>query len=212
MSTFSENRQIDTAGHTKEDFEMDQKLKVSDFIMIGVLSAVAVVLFFVLGSLIGSTPVGWLFTYAILAIPLGIVYMLMYSKVRKNYVVLISGLVICALMLMNFWLVPAVLFAVVVINELIWRASSKGFRDMMLAHCIFMTGWAVAAFLPLLVMKESFIAQYGDAYRPYYEAVYQTLAGPMFILVIVATAVGAIIGSYIGKTLLKKNFEKAGIV
>lgn len=191
---------------------MDQKLKVSDFIMIGVLSAVAVVLFFVLGSLIGSTPVGWLFTYAILAIPLGIVYMLMYSKVRKNYVVLISGLVICALMLMNFWLVPAVLFAVVVINELIWRASSKGFRDMMLAHCIFMTGWAVAAFLPLLVMKESFIAQYGDAYRPYYEAVYQTLAGPMFILVIVATAVGAIIGSYIGKTLLKKNFEKAGIV
>lgn len=191
---------------------MDQKLKASDFIMIGVLSAVAVVLFFVLGSLIGSTPVGWLFTYAVLAIPLGIVYMLLYSKVRKNFVVLIAGLVICALMLMNFWLVPAVLLIVVIINELIWRASAKGFKNMMLAHCIFMTGWAVAAFLPLLAMKESYIAQYGEAFRPYYESVYQTLAGPMFLLVIAATIAGAVIGAYIGKALLKKNFEKAGIV
>ncbi len=38
--------------------------------------------------------------------------------------------------------------------------SAKGFKNMMLAHCIFMTGWAVAAFLPLLAMKESYIAQY----------------------------------------------------
>ncbi len=191
---------------------MDQKLKVSDFIMIGVLSAVAVVLFFVLGSITGSTPVGWLFTYAILAIPLGIVYMLLYSRVRKNFVVLLSGLVICALMLMNFWLVPLVLLIVVIVNELIWRASEKGFRNMLLAHCIFMTGWAVAAFLPLLAMKESYISQYGDAFRPYYEAVYDTLAGPMFAAVIVATIAGSVAGAYLGRALLKKNFEKAGIV
>ena len=70
--------------------EQINKLKVRDFVLIGVLSAVSVALFFVLGSIIGSTPIGWLFTYAILAVPLGIIYMLLYSKVRKNFVVLIA--------------------------------------------------------------------------------------------------------------------------
>ena len=115
-------------------------------------------------------------------------------------------------MLINFWLVPVVLTVIVIINEIIWHFSKKGFFNMALAHTILMTGWAVAAFLPLLVMKDNFIAQYGETFRPYYESVYETLAGPMFFVVIITSIAGSMIGAFLGRLLIKKNFQKAGIV
>jgi len=65
------------------------KLGVKDFVVIGVISAIAAVLFMVIGTIVGTTPIGWVFMHSILAIPFGILYMLLYSKVPKKGVVLL---------------------------------------------------------------------------------------------------------------------------
>jgi energy-coupling factor transport system substrate-specific component len=188
------------------------KLNVRDFITIGVISAIAVVLFFVIGTLMGTTPIGWLFMHSVLAIPFGVLYMLLYTKVPKKGVVLLGSLMIVLLQLMNNWLIPAIMLGFFVINELIWsQGSQKKFSKMVTAFTIFMTGWAIASFSPILLLKDTYIAQFGDR-AAYFEEAYNALAGPIGIGVLAGVIIASIAGAFLGRAILKKHFEKAGIV
>ncbi len=188
------------------------KLNVKDFVVIGVINAIAAVLFMVIGTVMGSTPIGWVFMHSVLAIPFGILYMLLYSKVPKKGVVLLGGVLVILLQLMNNWIIPAIMLVIYIINELIWDiGSQKKFSKMVLAFTIFMTGWAVASFAPILVMKDAYIAQFGDR-AAYFEQAYNALAGPIGIGVLAAVIAASILGAFLGRAILKKHFEKAGIV
>lgn len=188
------------------------KLNVKDFVVIGVVNAIAAVLFMVIGTVMGSTPVGWVFMHSVLAIPFGILYMLLYSKVPKRGVVLLGGILLILLQLMNNWMIPSIMLVIYIVNELIWDAGSqKKFSKMVVAFTIFMTGWAVASFAPILVMKDTYIAQFGDR-AAYFEEAYNALAGPVGIGVLVAVIVASVLGAFLGRAILKKHFEKAGIV
>lgn len=188
------------------------KLNVKDFVVIGVISAIAAVLFMVIGTIMGTTPIGWVFMHSVLAIPFGILYMLLYSKVPKKGVVLLGSLILILLQLMNNWLIPSIMLVFYLINELIWsRGSQKQFAKMVVAFTILMTGWAVASFSPILMLKDRYIAQFGDR-AAYFEQAYNALAGPIGIGVLSGVIVASILGAYLGRAILKKHFEKAGIV
>lgn len=45
-----------------------------------------------------------------------------------------------------------------------------------------------------------------------YSTVFDMLIGPMFFVGLAATVVGCVVGAFLGKLLLKKHFQKAGIV
>ena len=72
----------------------NERLNVRDFVTIAVLTVLELVVYFSIGMIAGSTPIGWCFTLGIQAIPLGIIFMLMYAKVNKRGVVLISGVLV----------------------------------------------------------------------------------------------------------------------
>lgn len=188
------------------------KLNIKDFVVIGVINAIAAVLFMVIGTVMGSTPIGWVFMHSVLAIPFGILYMLLYSKVPKRGVVLLGGILLILLQLMNNWIIPSIMLVIYIVNELIWDAGSqKKFSKMVVAFTIFMTGWAVASFAPILVMKDTYIAQFGDR-AAYFEEAYNALFGPVGIGVLAAVIVASVLGAFLGRAILKKHFEKAGIV
>ncbi len=188
------------------------KLNIRDFIVIGVIGAISIVLFMLIGTVMGSTPVGWLFMHSVLALPFGILYMLLYSKVPKKGVVLISGLIIALPQLMNNWLIPAIMAGIYVINELIWDVGDRRrFSKMVVAFTILMSGWAIASFAPILLMKDSYIAQFGDR-AAYFQEAYNALAGPVGIGVLIAVIIASVVGAYLGRAVLRKHFQKAGIV
>lgn len=190
----------------------DGKLTIRDFITMGIVSAIAVVLFMVIGTLVGMTPLGWLFMHSVLAFPFGILYMLLYAKVPKKGTVLISSLVFALVMLMNNWIVPTIMVVVAIINELIWRrGSQRRFSKMAVAFTIFMTGWCVASFGTLIVFKDMYLVQYAER-AEFFLAAYNSLLGPLGIVVLVCAIVCSVLGAFLGRALLKKHFTKAGIV
>ena len=188
------------------------KLNVRDFITIGVISAIAVVLFMVIGSIVGMTPIGWIFNHSVLAIPFGILYMLLYAKVPKKGVVLISSLVFGLVMLMNNWIIPSIIAVVAIINELIWRqGDQKRFSKMVVSFTIMMAGWMMASFGPLVILKDTYMNMLrGDP--AYFQTAYDSLTGTLGIIALISVVVSSIIGAFLGRAILKKHFEKAGIV
>lgn len=195
--------------------EKTEKLNVRDLITIGILSAVFIVIYIGIGIFTGSTPIGWLFTNAVLALPLGIVYMLLLARVPKRGTALILGVVFCLVMLLmgHWW--PSVLLVGIfaLIAELVSDVIGKmSFPGMLAAFVIFMIGFPVAGFAPLVWFKAAYIGAYPREMASYYEGLAKLLGGGMFWFVIAATAAGAVIGAFLGKAVLKKHFVKAGIV
>lgn len=188
------------------------KLNVRDYITIGIIIALDMVLYVMLGLLIGSTPVGFIFVFAVLAIPWGILHMLLYAKVPKKGVVLISSLILALFQFVNFWAIGLVMVLFSVINELIWRTGSqKKFSKMALAFTITVTGWFLGANVTLLLLKDMYLSAL-PGYEAFYGSVFDAIAGPLFLAALAATAAGSIAGSFLGKAMLKKHFERAGIV
>lgn len=195
--------------------EKTEKLNVRDFITIGIMSAIFAVVYVGIGMFTGSTPIGWLFTNAILALPLGIVYMLLLAKVPKKGAALILGIVFCLVMiLMGHWWPSTLLVAVfALIAEIVSTIiGKKRFSGMLAAFVIYMIGFPVAGFAPLVWFKDAYISAYPPETAAYYEGLAGLLGGGMFWLILLATAIGAVIGAFLGKSVLKKHFVKAGIV
>ena len=178
----------------------NERLNVRDFVTIAVLTVLELVVYFSIGMIAGSTPIGWCFTLGIQAIPLGIIFMLMYAKVNKRGVVLISGVLVGLLVGMSFWLTGLVIALGALAGEVIWNvANRKRFATMAASFTSIMVGWYLGAFAPLVLMKDFFLS------------VFDIVAGPLFFVCLGVTALGGVLGSLLGRAVLKKHFERAGI-
>lgn len=189
-----------------------EKLGVRDFVTIAILTVVELAVYFVIGMPLGSTPLSWIFCLGVQAIPLGIIFMLMYAKVNKKGVVLISGLLLAAFQLMNFWVTALCMAVAAVIGEIVWqKCNRKKFRTMMICYTILMLGWYIGAFAPLVVLTDMYIASI-PTMAEFNKQVFDLLSGPIFFAALAETAVGGLLGSFLGKAILKKHFQKAGII
>ena len=138
--------------------------------------------------------------------------MLLYSKVNKKGVVLLFSLILAIFMLMNFWVISLVIALGGLVAEVVWRKlDRKKFTTMMLCFTIQIVAWYLAQALPLMVLKDMYLSAI-PAYAELYAGVYDLLVGPMFFVGLLATVAGCVAGAFIGKFLLKKHFQKAGIV
>ena len=175
----------------------NERLNVRDFVTIAVLTVLELVVYFSIGMIAGSTPIGWCFTLGIQAIPLGIIFMLMYAKVNKRGVVLISGVLVGLL--------------VALAGEVIWNvANRKRFATMAASFTSIMVGWYLGAFAPLVLMKDFFLNSV-PTMAEFYGSVFDIVAGPLFFVCLGVTALGGVLGSLLGRAVLKKHFERAGI-
>ena len=189
----------------------NERLNVRDFVTIAVLTVLELVVYFSIGTIAGSTPIGWCFTLGIQAIPLGIIFMLMYAKVNKRGVVLISGVLVGLLVGMSFWLTGLVIALGALAGEVIWNvANRKRFATMAASFTSIMVGWYLGAFAPLVLMKDFFLNSV-PTMAEFYGSVFDIVAGPLFFVCLGVTALGGVLGSLLGRAVLKKHFERAGI-
>ena len=190
----------------------NEKMNVRDYITAAIMYVLMFLVYAGVGAPIGMTVAGSLFVFAACAVVWGTIFILLFTKVNNKGVVLLFGLIWAAMQLMSFWGVAIVIAIGAVIAELLWdKLDRRKFSTMLLCFTVQVIFLYLGMTLPLIFMKDMYLAAV-SAYADLYSTVFDMLIGPMFFVGLAATVVGCIVGAFLGKLLLKKHFEKAGIV
>lgn len=193
------------------------KLQAKDLVTIGIFSAIYFVVNLIVMVSGGITPLLWIFMPPILSLLCGVIYMLLVAKVQKTGAVLIMGLITSVIYVATgqFTLVLLVTFsASCIMAEVIRKITSyKNFKGNLLGYAFFSLGM-VGSPLPIWLFREDFSNQMVTQGMPADYVAIMNAVTPNWLLavMILATFLLAFVGGLIGKVILKKHFEKAGMV
>lgn len=191
-----------------------KKLKVKDLVSIGVFAVIYFVLMFGVGMM-GIIPILFLIYPTVLGIIAGTVLMLFMAKVQKPWALFILGMISPLVMfaLGHTYVLPVFSLIVMIVAELIRKIGNyNSFKYNMLSYAVFST-WICGSLMQMLLAKEKYIEMsVGMMGQEYADALENLITYPHMALVALGAFLGGIIGAYIGKAILKKHFEKAGIV
>ena len=169
-----------------------KKLTIPDLISVGVFTAIYFVLVTIATFSCALLPgVGNILLPAVAALISGSVYMLLAAKLQKFGGISIMGLVM----------------------GLASRSQYRSKKVLLASYVIFSYG-LTGPILPLWFMKDAYIANLTARGK---DAAYiDTLSAPInngsFVAAIAAILVCAVLGGLFGQRMMKKHFEKAGIV
>lgn len=191
-----------------------KKLKVKDLVSIGVFAVIYFVLMFAVGMM-GIIPILFLIYPTVLGIIAGTVVMLFMAKVQKPWALFILGMISPLMMFAmgHTYVLPVFSLIVMIVAELIRKIGNyNSFKYNMLSYAVFFT-WICGSLMQMLLAKEKYIEMSVSMMgQEYADALENLITYPHMALVALGAFIGGIIGAYIGKALLKKHFEKAGIV
>lgn len=194
---------------------MDNKLQAKDLINIGIFTA----LYFIIGCAV-AIPIGFVPIFlpvlgALWTLITGVPFMIFTTKVKKFAMVTImsvlSGLLM-GLTGMGFWGVPmGIVFGL--IGDLIMKSGNyKSIKKNILGYGVFSL-WMIGTYIPMYFMADAAYADFASSFGEEYAANVMAVM-PMWSLILVAGScfLCAVLGGFIGKAVLRKHFEKAGIV
>ncbi|WP_138337117.1 MULTISPECIES: MptD family putative ECF transporter S component [Streptococcus] len=190
-----------------------KKLKVKDLVSIGVFAVIYFVLMFGVGMM-GIIPILFLIYPTVLGIIAGTVLMLFMAKVQKPWALFILGMISPLVMFAmgHTYVLPVFSLIVMIVAELIRKIGNyNSFKYNMLSYAVFST-WICGSLMQMLLAKEKYIELSMMMGKDYVDALENLITYPHMALVALGAFIGGIVGAYIGKALLKKHFEKAGIV
>ena len=197
--------------------QSNNSLQTKDYISIGIFSLIYFAVAFVIGGIAQMTPVTFPFMPMIVALFAGSIFMLYTAKIPKKGAVSILGILAGILLFITgmFWMMSAffILFGFIA-DYIIALGSFKSFKRNLAAYCIFALA-PMGAYIPMAVMPvqfDKFVRRKGDFSS--FEGVIQSIGVNWWAIpaMILGTILCAVIGGLIGKKLLKKHFEKAGII
>ena len=193
------------------------KLQTRDFISGGIFSLIYAAVAFVVGGLAQMTPITFPFMPMVVALFTGTVFMLYVAKIPKRGAIIILGIIAGILLLITemFWMMSAFFIVLGIIADFICASGQfKSFKKNMAAYCLFALS-PMGAYVPMAVMPAQFaefMNKKGDISS--FAGVIDAIGAQWWVipLMLLGTVLCALAGGYIGKKLLKKHFEKAGIV
>ena len=190
------------------------RLEVRDLVTIGVFGVIYFVCMFAVGMM-GVVPILYLFYPMVFGVVGGPIVLLFMAKVQKPWALVIFGMITPIIMFLfgHTLLVPGVALVTILVAEGIRRIGKyRSLRYNMLAYVVMAT-ILCSSLLQMLVMKERYLelteAEMG---REYTEALKQLISVRNMGFVSLGAVLGGIVGAFLGRKLLKKHFEKAGIV
>lgn len=192
--------------------ETGNKLNGRDLINIGIYAAIYFVIVMAL-AMTGLIPIFLILLSSMVGIIGGIPFMLFLTKVKKPGMILIMSLIMGILMFVTGMTWMPIPFSIVtgIIAELVYRNGGyKSMRSAILTTGLFPL-WACGNYLPLFLQKAQYFADRTRFGQDYIDAVAKLTPDWMFFVLLIATFACGVIGGLIGKALLKKHFERAGI-
>ena len=189
--------------------ETGNKLNGRDFINIGIYAAIYFVIVMAL-AMTGLIPIFLILLSSMVGIIGGIPFMLFLTKVKKPGMILIMSLIMGILMFLTGMTWVPIPFSIVTgaIAELVyWNGRYKSMRSAILTFPL----WSCGNYLPLFLQKAEYFADRTSYGQEYIDTVVKLTPNWMYFVLLIATFICGIIGGFIGKALLKKHFERAGI-
>lgn len=195
----------------------NNSLQTKDYISIGVFSLIYFVIAFGIGGIAQMTPVTFPLMPMIVALFAGSIFMPYTAKIPKKGAVSILGILAGILLFITgmFWMMSAFFILLGFIADYIISSGDfKSFRRNLTAYCIFAIA-PMGAYIPMVVMPvqfDKFMQRKGNfsSFAGVIKSIgFNWWAIPAMIL---GTIICGAIGGFIGKKLLRKHFEKAGIV
>ncbi len=192
---------------------MGNKLNAKDLINIGIFTAIYFVLFFATG-MTGYIPVMLIFLPLLCPLVTGIPFMLFLTKVKTFGMVTIMGTILGLLMFISghTWTILVLGALCGFIGDLILKSGGyKGWKTTVIGYAVF-SEWVIGAMIPLFFMRDIYFAEmrsgYGDTYT---DTIIALTPSWVFGVMILMVVVGAVAGAYLGRSVLKKHFKRAGI-
>ncbi len=195
---------------------MSKKLKIKDLVTIGIFFVIFYVIYFVVGFINFYPQLGLLWPTGV-GIFAGVPMMLFMAKVQKPYAFLILGMLphIVNVILGYHYIVLIIALVFVGAGELIRRKGEyKSFKSNAIAYGLFAASLS-SGLMQLLLVRDHYVAMMqssGNDMSAYISALDSVLSPLTISLVILGGFLGGLIGAFIGKAMLKKHFEKAGII
>ncbi len=192
------------------------KLTTKDFITIGIFTAIWFAVEFACGML------GYIHPYVVASyvvlLPLAgaIPMMLFYTKAEKFGMISIMSVLIAIIMFvtgMGYLGAPLIIFAGVVADLIAKAGGYKSFKKTVLSYGVFCL-WICANYFPVVVTAESYRQSLldGGFSAEYAEALFSVINAKTIAVLLVLCFVFGCIGALMGKAVVRKHFEKAGIV
>ncbi|MGX7111687.1 MptD family putative ECF transporter S component [Gemella cuniculi] len=197
--------------------EENKNLQTKDLITLGLYTILLILLMGVgvgLGTLFTSLVFGGkvyfsTYTSVVTALICGSAYSLVFNKINKNMAIFIMiAIVALFLTISGHSIVGSIaMLLAAIIAEFFYRRKSE-----YLSYLFFNLG-NIGIVLPMFFMKDSYVKHLQG--RNYSQEKIDLVMGSSdlktFILIIVLTVIFSIIGTYLGRKLYFKNFNKAGL-
>ena len=191
---------------------MEVIMKGKDLINICIFSAIYFVIVFII-AMLGMIPIFLPLLSVLVPIFGGIPFMLFLTKVKKFGMIWIMSVIMGILMLLTgmSWPPLAVSVFTGLIAELIYKSGNyQSAAKAVITNGVFSL-WVAANYLPLFFTAEKYWESRQNYGQDYIDAVTKLMPTWMCPVTFIAAFVCGIIGGLLGRKLMKKHFEKAGI-
>lgn len=194
-----------------------KSLASKDLINISIFTLLYAICLFLVAGIIGMMPAGFVFHAAAASIPCGIIYMYMRAKTPKRGAVTLQS-ILFAIIYFAMGNPISVLAAILLGGILAEIISATGkyisfWRNTIGFAIVTVITWL--GFMFNMIFQKQYYMEYATgrgSSAAYVENLLNLVNGPMFYVALIVTIICAFSGALIGRKLLKKHFEKAGMV
>lgn len=193
-----------------------KSLSIKDLITVGIFSALFFIFMMIGSALFAPNPVLTFLMPAGAALLTGPIYLLMIAKVPKFGPILILGILLAIITFVTgmYWLWSLACIGVAVIGELIAAIGKyKNISINIVSYIVFALhpmGSYVMLWFNQRAYKEYLVGQGTE--QAYMDTMLTTAQNWMLPTMFVGTMVCALISGILGKKLLRKQFEKSGVL
>ena len=190
-----------------------KELQAKDLINVGIFTAIYFVIFFA-GMMLGYIPIFIPLLGLVCPILCGIPFMLYLTKVKKFGMVSLTGIILGLINLVMGSGMLVLIFGIIfgILGDLILKAGKyQSWKSTLLGNGIFslwIMGYVSRMFLTRDAFFSSLVSSYG---QEYVDTLMSYTPGWIYPVLFVVTFIGGVLGALLGKAVLKKHFEKAGI-
>ena len=191
-------------------------LTSKDFITVGIFTALLFVVEFACGMLGFIHP--YIVASFVVMIPLvaSIPMMLFYTKVEKFGMISIMSVLVAIIMFvtgMGYLGAPLIIIAGICADLIAKSGGYKSFKKTAVSYGVFCL-WICANYFPVIITADSYRKDLVDAgySAEYCNHLFRAINMKTIPVLLILCFVFGCLGAYIGKAVVKKHFEKAGIV
>ena len=190
------------------------KFSVKDLINIGIFTVLYMLVVVIFGQVGALLPITQVFGPLYIPIVAGIPFMLFLTRVKHFGMVSVMGLLVGLIILATgqaFWVLLFAIFLAPAADAIMNSGKYRSWSRSVLGYIVFALPM-IGTVTPLFFARQSTLDKISGRHdSSWVNQIVSLTPGWMYAVMIVMIIVGATIGAHLGRALLKKHFERAGI-